>query len=236
MGQAIQRSGKLFFSTEYMNIEEPKPPTQDDHEERALLEAVRSGETEAFAGVIRRYQARLYNYLYRFTHNREDCEDLVNDTFFQAFRELRSCRDLGKFRAWVYRIAHNIGVNFWRKRNRERAWTTKLEDLAYEVASWAASPLEEATRKEEGLVVDEAMRELPAHYRSALLLFYYEEFSYQEMAEILGVPLSSVKTHLFRGRKLLENKLRHTLPALAGTTAIAYETALPSAAPVRTGA
>lgn len=219
-----------------MNVEEPKTPTQEDHEELTLLEAVRSGETEAFADVIRRYQARLYNYLYRFTHNREDCEDLVNDTFFQAFRELRSCRDLGKFRAWIYRIAHNIGVNFWRKRVRERVWTTKLEDLAYEVASWAASPLEEATRKEEGLVVDGALKELPAHYRSALLLFYYEDFSYQEMAEILGVPLSSVKTHLFRGRKLLENKLRHTLPAAAGGMSIPYETVLPGAATLRTGA
>lgn len=221
-------------------------PTQAEEqrrdEETKVLTAALDGNHEAFAEIVRQYQGRLYNYLYRFTRNREDAEDLVSDTFFQVFRELKSCRDLRKFRAWLFRIAHNAGVNFWRKKMRQQTWATRLQGLAYEVASWAVSHEEEAVQKEEGAILERAMRELPEHYRTALMLFYYEDFSYQEVVEILGIPLTSVKTHLFRGRKMLEAKLRHyfaepfaAAPAVP-TTSVYYEKSLPKASSLRTGA
>lgn len=194
-----------------MTILSAEPTSEEKSREITALAAVRDGDYEAFADIVREYQRRLYNYLYRFAHNKEDCEDLVSDTFYQAFTQLKSCRDLGKFKAWIYRIAHNLGVNFWRKQKRERTWTTKLEDLAFEVASWAHSQEEESRRREEGRLVEAALKELPEHYRSALFLFYHEDFSYHETAQILGIPLSSVKTHLFRGRKMLEDKLRQSV-------------------------
>lgn len=200
----------------------------DEHTEPTeveLLEEVRSGNQEAFAEVVRRYQGRLYNYVYRFAHSREDAEDLVSDTLFAAFTKLSYCRDLAKFRAWLFRIAHNLGVNFWRKRKRELSWTFKLEGLAYEVASWTNSPHEEALKKESGLVLERALKELPEHYRAVLLLFYYEGFSYHEMVDILGIPVSSIKTHLFRGRKLLEAKLQ-SLGHGAPTTSLSDVTPL----------
>ncbi|MDP3795210.1 MAG: RNA polymerase sigma factor [bacterium] len=204
-----ERAGAAPAGEEETSEEEAKRLAMQSEQaaEVALLERIRSGNHEAFVGVVQQYQQRLYNYLYRFAHNRDDCEDLVSDTLFQAFSQLHTCRDLRKFRAWLFRIAHNLGINFWRKKARERNVTIRLEHLAHEIASWAVSQEEESLSREDGLLVEKALRELPAHYRSALLLYYYEDFSYKEMTEVLNIPLSLVKTHLFRGRKMLEAKL-----------------------------
>lgn len=210
-------------------------------QEVAVLQSVLDGNQDAFAAIVRTYQQRLYNYLYRFTHNREDCEDLVSDTLFQAYSQLHTCRDLLKFRAWLFRIAHNLGINFWRKKARERNATTRLENLAYEIVARGNSQEEESLSKEDGLLVERALGELPAHYRSALLLYYYEDFSYKEMTGVLGIPLSLVKTHLFRGRKMLEAKLMQYFTedpqasTAASMTPNKYAATLPKTATLPTG-
>lgn len=185
-------------------------------DEPQILAAVLAGERERYGEIIARYQRRLYNYLYRFTNHREECEDLVAETLAQGYLHLGECRDFAKFPAWLFRIAHNLGVNRWRKLKKEREMNGELEPYGATIPDGGRSSLESSALKEETEALEQFLRELDPKYRSALMLFYIEGLSYEEIAEALGISLAAVKTHLFRGRKSLEAKMTEWLREGAG--------------------
>ncbi len=183
---------------------------QDTNEylhDAALVEEVRGGNRSLFGVLIRRYQNRLYNYLYRFAHNREGSEDLVSETFVRAYFQLDKCRDPYKFSPWLFAIAHNLGINHWKKMSRERERVISLENIKYEIADMGSLDAETAAaNKEEHERVEKALSQLEEKYRFPLFLFYYEDFSYEEISEVLGIQLNTVKTHIFRAKKQLARK------------------------------
>lgn len=170
----------------------------------AVVAEVLKGHTDAFAVLIRRYQQRLYNYLFRFTHHKEDCEDLVEETFAAAFQKLQTCRTPERFASWLFAIAHNFGVNQWRKRKRAGEFTQELSEVvAATVPDKGLNPHELSVREEEARRLEGALQQLSPKYRAALLLYYYEDLSYQEISGTLGISLDLVKTHLFRAKRAL---------------------------------
>lgn len=175
-----------------------------DRSDAEIVAEVRSGNTDAFSVFVARYQKRLYGYLFRFAHHRQDCEDLVEETFVAAFRKLGGCRTPDRFSSWLFAIAHNLGVNRWRKASRTNRFEEELDDaVSRTVPDGALDPHELSVRRDEARRVELALQHLPEKYRAVLLLYYYEDLSYREISDALGISLDLVKTHLFRAKKTL---------------------------------
>lgn len=175
-----------------------------DRPDAKIVAEVLNGNTDTFGVLVTRYQQRLYGYLFRFTHHREECEDLVEETFVAAFRKLGSCRTPDRFSSWLFAIAHNLGVNRWRKTGRTNRFEEELDDaVSRTVPDGALDPHELSIKRDETKRVERALQRIPDKYRAVLLLSYYEDLSYREISEALGISLDLVKTHLFRAKKAL---------------------------------
>ena len=153
----------------------------------------------------------LYNTAYRMTRNSEDAQDLVQETYLKAYRYYDKFQEGTNFKAWLFKILKNSFINNYRKKQNQPPQSDfgEIED-AFESRVSDQAPRQIKGPEEELLenVLDEdvqrALDELPYDYRIAILLADLEDFSYKEIAEILDVPLGTVMSRLYRGRKLLE--------------------------------
>ncbi len=173
-----------------------------DHE---LVAKIRTGDQRAFVELIDRYKARIYHTTLRILGNREDAEEAAQDTFVRAYRGLENFREEATFSTWIYRICVNTCLNLLESRKRFKAQdidSTPVEDLPFIEST-------ESDFEEEDLQarIFLAMEELPAKYRTVLALYHIQHLAYQEIAEIMQMPMGSVKTHLFRARALLRERV-----------------------------
>ena len=170
--------------------------------ERQLIRLAQQGDTEAFGQLLVQHQRAVFNIAFRMMGNRQEAEDVAQESFVKAYQALdRFDRDR-PFAPWLYRITTNTALN-WIKRRRPEA---ELEDETLHVSA-AGSPEEQAIAAEASDRLRKAVTALPPNYRAAIELRHFQGLSYQEMSETLGVPLSDVKSWLFRARR----KLRETL-------------------------
>jgi RNA polymerase sigma-70 factor (ECF subfamily) len=165
-----------------------------------------AGDADAYADLVERYGGRVYNVALRITHDPDAAHDCAQDAFIRAYRALHQYDPAYPFGPWMFRIATNASLNFI-QRGRGREVT--VEELPEDPEPPEAGPELTTVRKEELQEVLEAMAELPPAYRAALTLRHMQQLSYQEVAEALGIPLGTVKTHLHRARAALKAKLAH---------------------------
>jgi RNA polymerase sigma-70 factor (ECF subfamily) len=156
----------------------------------------------------------LYNTAFRMTRNSEDAQDLVQETYFKAYRHYDKFQEGTNFKAWLFKILKNSFINNYRKKQSRPLQTdfAEIEDvfenrLSDEAPRKIKSPEEEFLKDVLDEDVQKAMDELPVDYRMAIVLADLEGFSYKEIAEILEVPLGTVMSRLYRGRKLLEHTM-----------------------------
>jgi RNA polymerase sigma-70 factor (ECF subfamily) len=174
-------------------------------EDADLIRAARRGNVEAFNALISRWDKRIYNYLLRILGNREDALDLSQDVFLKAYQNLGKLDDPGRFAPWLYRIAHNEAYSLFRKRRPEaddvdeRPGEAVGEGIA--VGGSSVYPVELS------LAVSAALDRLSADQREAVVLKIYQGFKFEEMSEILGCPVSTVKSRLYTALDLLKNAL-----------------------------
>jgi RNA polymerase sigma-70 factor (ECF subfamily) len=176
----------------------------------------------AYEELVRRYQDRLYNLLLNLVHHPQEAEDVSQEAFARAFEKLTQFRGSSSFYTWLVRIALNELNN---RRRRGTAHPTVSygtafgEDVEAPVTSRDLGPAEEAERSELAVRVREALRQLPEDYRHAVILVDMDELPYEEVAELLGIPVGTVKSRVHRGRKmlrdLLENLIEKTRPSAA---------------------
>jgi RNA polymerase sigma-70 factor (ECF subfamily) len=169
--------------------------------DRDLIQRARRGDAEAFGELVLRYQTSVFNVCYRILHERAEAEDMTQETFLRARERLHLFdveRDLGP---WIRRVAANVCLNHLEARKR----TAPLdEERDTRESTRPETQVEDRERSEQ---IRRALASLPARYRVVIELRHYQELSYDEIAAELHIPLSDVKSHLFRARKILAEKL-----------------------------
>lgn len=166
-----------------------------------LVEKIRREDTELYREIVGRYQQGLYRYLRHLTNRPDAAEDLVQDVLIKAYRNLFGFDTRKKFSSWIYRIAHNEGVNYIRKTGKRKS--ISFEDLAVPPPNENDSPEEELVREEIRRNLTECLDEMKTKYREALVLHYIEEKPYKEISDILRVPMGTVGTLIARGKNML---------------------------------
>jgi RNA polymerase sigma-70 factor (ECF subfamily) len=187
-----------------------------EYEDTQLVDKSKRGDMKAFGMLIKRYEQTVYNMAYRMLKNVEDAKDAAQEIFLKVFASLNSFRGESSFATWLYRIATNECIN-----RLKRPKFLSLEELRREYENEEkpieppqlidASPLPEelAERREIQQLVHKAMDELPDHYRLVITLRHLQGLPYNEIAETLDLPVGTVKTYLFRAKKILKAKLQH---------------------------
>ncbi len=188
----------------------------DDDEQ--LVAAAAAGDQQAYGALVERHQARLYNTLYRVMHSAEDALDISQEAFVQAYLKLDSFRRDSRFYTWLYRIAMNLALSALRKRKN----TASIEDIrsrgAPDPVDPLASPGERLDEAERVAVLERALSMLGEQPRQILVLRELEEFTYEQIAEVLEVPVGTVRSRLFRARAQLKEQLRVLMPEEADAT------------------
>lgn len=173
-----------------------------------------SGDRDAFAILVERYGGRVYNVALRIVGDPDAASDCAQEALVRAYRSLHRYDPALSFGPWVLKIAVNAS------RTHLRTWHAHEDpagdDLPESAQPAEAGPEPTAVRREEVAEVLEAMAQLPPAYRAALTLRHLQELSYQEVADVLGLPMGTVKTHLHRAKRLLRHVLERDLGPLCG--------------------
>jgi RNA polymerase sigma-70 factor (ECF subfamily) len=175
-----------------------------------LVARSRGGDTESFNQLILRWERPIYALAYRVIGREEDARDVCQETFLRAFRAHPGYKGQAMFTSWLYRIAHNLCRDWIRRQRRtptvQMPEGVELADLASERGP-VESIEELVARRELSAVVEEAMALLPEEQRTAIILKEYHGMTFQEIAELQGCPLSTVKTRLYQGLSVLRRNL-----------------------------
>jgi RNA polymerase sigma-70 factor, ECF subfamily len=178
-------------------------------DEELVARSIR-GDADSFNELILRWERPIYALAYRTIGREEDARDVCQETFLRAFRALPGFRGQAKFSSWLYRIALNL-CRDWVRRERRAPVVQPPEDTDLMELAVAAEPSESiedlVARKDLAKVVERAMALLPEEQRTAIVLKEYHGLTFQEIADLVGCPLSTVKTRLYQGLTVLRREL-----------------------------
>ena len=182
-----------------------------------LMELFQAGTIQAFNILVDRYSERLTHYLYGFLADVKRCEDLLQDTFLRVYRNRHSYQRIAKFSTWLYTIAGNLARSEYRKRKRRRMYSIQSinrENEEYEIAlpddSYSPDRYTEAQLQDQ--YVQHALAKIPTAFREVVVLRDVQQLAYDEIAEITGLPMGTVKSRINRGRTKLQSLLRDVYP------------------------
>jgi RNA polymerase sigma-70 factor (ECF subfamily) len=177
--------------------------TGSDGEDQFIVAEVVSGRKELFRTLVQRHEQAVYGMGLSFFRNADDAADFTQEVFLKSFRSLAHFQGRARFSTWLYRIAYNTAVNSVRS----------CRSLQKDYCSLAGEDKETATPERDLLraaaieAVREAVKDLPERYRICVDLFFFYDRSYQEIECITGYPVNTIKSHVFRAKKLLREKL-----------------------------
>lgn len=183
-----------------------------------LVARAQKGSERAYRELLGRYQRPLFSHIYRMVRDREQAEDLAQETFIRVFNHIDRYDPQYKFSSWIFKIATNLTIDSIRRReiktvsidgSRYATTPDEIEASTITVESRDENPEELLLARELGGEIEEAIGRLRPEYRTAILLRHIDGREYQEIAEIMAVPLGTVKTYIHRGRNELRGYLEH---------------------------
>jgi RNA polymerase sigma-70 factor (ECF subfamily) len=172
--------------------------------DKNILIRAKAGDLEAFEYILSFYEKAIYNYCLRILKNSTHAKDVTQETFIKVYTHRKKIDPEKNIKTWIFTIATNTAYDFLRSKKR------KMEISLDEEFETNSSFETYYQSKEEGLIsdVDKALTQIKSEYKKVLLLFYQQGFEYKEIAEILGMPINTVKTHISRGREQLKELLK----------------------------
>ena len=173
-----------------------------DERDRALVREYLEGQRDAATGLVDRYHKRLYNLALRLLANAQDAEDVIQTVFFNVFEKLRTFDPRYRFFSWIYRMTVNESLNVLKRPSRKRMMA--LDDAP----DIAAPALRSSGATDARDRIDQALARLKPDDRAVVVLKHLEAFSYEEIADVLGIPVRTVKSRLFTARERLRLTLR----------------------------
>lgn len=181
------------------------------NDDAPLIEATLSGKSAAFGQLVQRYQDRLYNTMVHVVGHQEDARDVVQEAFVQAFLKLDSFRQESAFYTWLYRIAFHLAANRARRRHPTLSVEQVRETCNQEPLDRQAGPVERLEQEECQRQVRQAIASLDEEYRAVLVLREMDGCCYEEIAQMLELPIGTVRSRLHRARLQLREQLKEVL-------------------------
>ena len=176
-----------------------------------LIESILSGKTQLYEEIIKRYQNKVYSTVYSYTRDYEEAKDLTQEIFIKIYNNLPNFKNKSQFSTYLYRVAVNRCIDWTRKRRLKTVsamfFQEEDEIEIYEyIADLSNNPEEILLKEEDGNILREVINNLPEIYRTVMIMFYFQDFSPQEIADILEIPRKTVDTRLYRARNMLRTK------------------------------
>lgn len=176
-----------------------------------LIGRFQKGDENAYAELVNRYKDPLLNFVFRFVNDHDQAEDIVQDTMFKLFTHKHYYKEIAKFSTWIYTIAGNFAKTELRKRKRKK--TTPLshigpEDREYQIPTDDAGTDDSIQSSFVENRINAAIQNLEPHFRTVIIMRDIQELSYEEISNILNVPLGTVKSRINRGRLELQGELK----------------------------
>lgn len=180
-------------------------------EDDEYISKAKKGDQKAYKQLMEKYQKPLYFHVIKMVKNHEQVEDLVQEAFMKAFKNLESYNTEYAFSTWLYRITTNHTIDFLRKKKLNttsihKPIKTKSGEIAIEISGQSQTD-RDIIKKERKVIIHNAIRDLPEKYRLVIEMRHLEELSYQEISDNLDLPLGTVKAHIFRAREMLYKAL-----------------------------
>jgi RNA polymerase sigma-70 factor (ECF subfamily) len=177
-----------------------------------VMEQLQIGNIPAFDIIVHRFKDRLHNFLYRYTHNHEDCEDLVQETFLRVYRSRQSYKRIAKLSTWIYTIALNLAKTMYKKKQRMKTFSihedeSNPDDRAFDIEDSSILQDEKLHLKNSMGELEKALSELNDDFREAIVLRDIQQLSYEEISEITDTPMGTVKSRINRARVQLQEMI-----------------------------
>jgi RNA polymerase sigma-70 factor (ECF subfamily) len=177
--------------------------------DRDLVISASRGVEGGFEELVRRYQRPISAYVYRMVGNHESALDLTQEIFIKVYGSLSRYRPEFKFSTWIYKIAHNAAIDHLRRNvGRERSLINGTESDNYDlpIECEGLSPEQQSEREERRMEIESVVRSLPTAYRELIVLRHSQDLTYEEIVDVTGLPLGTVKNRLFRAREMMRQQ------------------------------
>lgn len=194
-----------------MNKKALKPDKVSDE---TLIARFQQGDVQAFDVLVRRYKDQLLNYVFRFVGNRNDAEDIVQETFLRVYKNKHYYKEIAKFSTWVYTIAGNLAKTELRRRKRRKVFSVSNfvnDERDFDIPDLDRNPEKEVDGSIKDDIIQRAIEKLPPKFKEVILLRDVQGFAYEEISQILNIPLGTVKSRVNRGRLKLQEDLKFLL-------------------------
>jgi RNA polymerase sigma-70 factor (ECF subfamily) len=177
-----------------------------------LISRFQQGSGDAFDEIVRRYKDKLVNFVYRYTGNYDDCEDIAQDTLIKVYTSKHLYKEIAKFSTWIYTIAINLAKTKVIKKQKMKTFSISDnyddEDKDFDIPDDAFTPDVDANAKFLNQHIQNALNQINENYRELVIMRDVEDLSYEEIVEITGLPMGTVKSRINRGREKLQELLK----------------------------